>query len=538
MYSIIIVEDEVDVRKAIIDIVEWDKLGFRLVGETGNGQEALTLIEEDSPDVIITDIKMPFMGGITLAERVREINPVTKIVFLTGFDDFGYAISAIKLNVIDYLLKPISAQKLTETLISIKEKLDEERQEIRDMERLKEGYNENLDLRKTSFLISMITDEAPAEEDNTFSLQMAYEYGLRLLGERFLLFVLSFDSPSLTDAAVPVDDIEFLKFSVTCSLCTIAEKYLDGEIFIYGSVIVGILSDSAKNLEAYSDILINEIHQSIPHFYGFTATIGVSNPYSDISQTRNAFLAARGAINYRMVLGDGKIIYLSDVEKGQSYVPVFSDTRDTQLRSIIKAGSKDELTAFVDEIFAEMKERTASQESYRICLIEMYGAVLRTLKNVSGSIKGLAGDLAFREDIFGQHHDKQRSWLEGVCHEAMDHIRKQQKTSAGVFVEKGYDYMKKNYAYPDISLKTVSGFLHISASYFSSIFKKETGQSFTDALIEIRMEAARELLLTTGLKIFEIAERAGYSDQHYFSYCFKKYFGKSPGDMRAEQAAD
>ncbi|HCC35080.1 MAG TPA: hypothetical protein DEQ02_05390 [Ruminococcaceae bacterium] len=534
MYSIIVVDDEADVRGAIIDIIEWDKLGFRLAGEAGNGQEALELIEDTSPDVIITDIRMPFMDGISLAQRIRETNPVTKIVFLTGFNDFDYAVSAIKLNVIAYLVKPISAKDLTETLISLKEKLDGEQQGISDTEHLREMYKRSMEMHKTSYLVSMVTEEAFVGINYQAQRQSPDEYGLRLTGERFLLFAVSPDISSFPDATVPTDNYELLKFSVVKTVRGIAEKYVGGEIFAVGSNVVGILSDSKENIEAYADILIKEIHQSIPRFYGFCVTIGVSAPYDDISHTKEAYREALSAINYRVVLGNGKVIYLSDVEKEGAFVPVFSDARDMQLCSIIKTGTKDEMLCFVGEIFSELASHKAGIEFYRISVIEMYAAVLRSLKSVSNSIEAeISGSLGLDEKLFSYDPVELKKWFTGLCDRVMENISTQRKTTVSILAGEGHEYIKNNYADPEISLKSVSRHFNISASYFSSLFRKEIGLPFKDALIKVRMEAAKELILTTSLRVFEVADQCGYSDQHYFSYCFKKYFGQSPGEMRA-----
>lgn len=528
MYSIIVVEDEKDMRKAIIDIIEWDKLGFELVGQTGNGQEALALTHELAPDVILTDIKMPFMDGITLAQRVREINPVTKIVILSGFNDFDFAISAIKLNVIDYLLKPISAKELTKTLMSIKIKLDEERQKIRNISLTKIGSEQGREMLRTNFLISMIAEEWEQEENPAY---LVSRYGLGLTGEKNILFVISFDTATMNQSKVPLDDRELLKFSVASTVASISAKYISSEVFTYGQLIVGILSDTSENINSYSDILINEVHQSIKLFYGFSATIGVSDSFNDLSESRMAYSTARSAVHYRRIMGDGKVIYLSDVEKNREFIPVLGEDRDIQLRSILKAGSKEELEEFIDQLFDEMAYHKVGPENYRICIIEIYASVLRALKSTSET--NLREDIAIRDYVFNVRPDKQQKWLLSVCRQAMDVLQNQQKTSAGMFVENGYDYMMKNYSDPFISLKAVSEYLHISSSYFSAIFKKSTGNSFTDALIKIRMDNAKEMLLTSNLRIFEIAEKSGYSDQHYFSYCFKKYYGQSPNDMRS-----
>lgn len=131
MYTVVFADDEIELRQAILQRIDWEGLGFRVVADAENGVEALEAVEQHEPDLLITDIRMPLMTGIELARRVREVCPATQIVFLSGYDDFGYAQEAIRYNVISYLLKPISAAELSEELGHIRAKMDARLEELR-----------------------------------------------------------------------------------------------------------------------------------------------------------------------------------------------------------------------------------------------------------------------------------------------------------------------------------------------------------------------------------------------------------------------
>ncbi len=124
MYTIVVADDEEDLRRTIIRKIDWESIGFQVVGEAENGVEALELVTKNEPDLLLTDIRMPFISGLELARQVREVRPSTQIAFLSGYDDFSYAQEAIRYNIISYLLKPISLEELSENLRQIKEKLD------------------------------------------------------------------------------------------------------------------------------------------------------------------------------------------------------------------------------------------------------------------------------------------------------------------------------------------------------------------------------------------------------------------------------
>ena len=159
MYSIIFADDEEQLRQAIVKKIDWESIGFKLVGEAGNGAEALDLVEKLKPDVLLTDIQMPFVSGIELARQVREVHPSTQIAFLSGHDDFIYAQKAIQYNIISYLLKPISAVELTEELSKIREKIDEQ------FRIFTQGDSAQNRETVVSFFMSLLLDEFQIEND-------------------------------------------------------------------------------------------------------------------------------------------------------------------------------------------------------------------------------------------------------------------------------------------------------------------------------------------------------------------------------------
>ena len=156
LYRIILVDDEEEVRKSIIKKINWQAAGFKVVGDAENGQEALEKIELLEPDVVLTDIKMPYMDGLTLAGKIREKYPSIKMVIFSGFDDFEYAKQAIKFNVIEYILKPVNVEELTAILLKIKSNLDEEIAQRRDVNLLRENYRQSLPIIREHFLNDLI----------------------------------------------------------------------------------------------------------------------------------------------------------------------------------------------------------------------------------------------------------------------------------------------------------------------------------------------------------------------------------------------
>ena len=531
MYSILLVDDEQYIRQSIIELVQWEKKGFYILGEASNGEEALELMEKNVPDILITDIRMPVMDGIELSRRIREKHPSVKIVFLSGHDDFDYAVSGIKLNIIEYLLKPISINDLELMLEQVHEVLDDEKREANDLKRIETEYFENFQGIKMSFLVSLITDnykEVPELEIK----KLIKTYRLNLKGDRNVLLNVNIDKSTLKKGQTENHDLEMMKFSLANVIRRISKKYLNGEVFNFTSNIVVMLSDSKENIDLYKDIIVKEISESTKKLFHFSVGIGVSEEYDSLSGAKSAFQSSISALNYGLIMKKNKEVYISDIETSGLEKMIFDEANETKLISLIKIGSKKELSGFIDELFKGFNND--NQTHLQIFLMELYVSVLKAYKSV---IPIYDTDMLQRIQMISDIHHYQeieeiREWFKEFCLTVIESIQSQRKKKTDSLAKKSYDYLVDHYKDPTLSLKSVSKQMAISPSYFSSLFKKENGISFTHALIKIRMEKAKEYLLTTDCKIVEVALASGYTDQHYFSYCFKKYFGESPNKIR------
>lgn len=528
-----LVDDEEDIRQSIIELVHWGKMGFEIIGEASNGEEALEVMEDNVPDILITDIKMPIMDGIELSKRVREEHPAVKIVFLSGYEDFEYAVSGIKLTILEYLLKPASISDLENMLGKVRKNLDEEKRSANDLVTIEKDFLKKFDVNKMSFLVSLITDNYSDVSESEFQ-KLLQTYQLNLTGERQVLLNITIDKPSFAKITSGNQNLELMKFSLANTIRKIVDKYVQGEVFTFTSNSVAILSDTKENIEMYTDILVKEINESVQKIFGFSIGIGVSEEYARISDTKRAFQSSISALNYQTTLGENKGIYISDIETIQQNEIVFNEVNEAKLISLIKIGSKKELEIFIDQLFQQFYFGMNSKEHLQIFLMELYVSVLKAYKTtILKYDSGILQQVQIISEIH-RYEDRQviKEWFKNFCISAIAIIQEQRKEKTDSLAKQGYAYLVEHYSDPSLSLKHVSKQMLISPSYFSSLFKKENGLSFTDALVEIRMEKAKEHLLTTDHKIFEVAIDSGYTDQHYFSYCFKKYFGESPNKIR------
>lgn len=407
IYTVIVADDEDELREAVCTMIPWEALGFHLVGSASNGLDALELVERLEPDLLLTDIRMPFISGIELARQVREIRPAMHIAFLSGYDDFEYAKQAIQYNIISYMLKPLTMDGLAAELKSIHEKIDARYAGLR---RADASHAD-----RAAFLIPLVLaqyDNAPADLEERLRNAAAACGLLRGTDDRSTLVVLA---ASLEGAA----DYEA---GFTQLVEQSANKYLRHFVFYCCGRAVAVLLGNPSDFEEYLHILADEICQLAERALGRTANVGVSREFAHLSALNDAYRQAVEAL-HTAAEGEGGVSFTADARK-------------------------------------------------------------------TGSL----------------------------CDRALEII-------------------DQHYMDEDLSLASLSAMLDVSPNHLSACIKKSEGETFINILVRRRMETAQTLLLTTDLQIQEIARRCGYTDQHYFSYCFKKYSGTSPVALRRARAA-
>lgn len=532
MYKIMLVDDETQVREAIIEMVPWEECGFAVVGQAANGSDALEVLESVVADVVITDIKMPIMDGIQFIKAVREIQPLIKIVILSGFSEFEYAKDAISLNVIDYLLKPISVAGLTKTLNAIREKLDAENDDRLNVEQMREEYVGSLPVLRENFLLSLMLNPYHTQP----VARRAESLDMDLCGPSYVVLAINCGKLSNSLFKYAPKGIELMMLSIKTVAGEICSKYFRAHVVANGDNILILVSDDKEKIDAFLSIAVKEIQQDFFKHYGLQVTIGISEQFADIPLARKGYEQCISALGYRIVAGKTGIIYIGDIEREYSAAISLTEEDELRLNNIMKTGTSEELAEFSAKIFTILSENVTSMADCQLFMIELFAALIKSTKNLAENIQnriarniGLITDLHKYDSIDALKHS-----FDILCMEIMDNVASTRADAADQWATQGYEYIMNKYSDPDLSLKSVSDQLHISSSYFGAVFKKVWKDSFTNILIKRRMQKAHELVTTTNLKILQIAAETGYTDQHYFSYCFKKYHGKSVSELRGQ----
>ncbi|WP_238918429.1 response regulator [Clostridium sp. YIM B02555] len=536
LYKIMIVDDEEEIRLGIIKKIDWEAYGFVVVGDAENGQDALEKAEKLQPDVIMTDIKMPYMDGLELGKKLVELMPSTKIIVFSGCDDFEYAHQAIKINVVEYVLKPINSVEFIEVLQRLKSQLDKEYDEKRNLETLYKHYVESLPVIREQFLVGMLEGRISGsqwkDQSENLGIDFKYEYISVALIRADGVLMLE-DNKDSADAGIQKEPT-LVPISIKKMVDETMDKYTKFVSFIYSDMVVVI-----GNLIEKNDILqfikgINEICKEYMRIMDLNISAGIGYVYNDPAEMRFSYRSAQNALDYRFILGTGKAIYIDDVEPDNSIHLQLDEQEERVMLNAIKISSEEEITEAIDNLFKKFQDLLLPFNQYRIYLMEIMTSILKLVQNYNLDINEIFGEnfncYSYLEAF--DSIDEVKKWITNKAIKINDYIKKERINSSMLLIEKAKQYIKESYSDSDVSVEKLCSKLHVSPTYFSTIFKKETGENFVNYLTTVRLEEAVKLLNTTDDKTYMIAEKVGYPEANYFSYVFKKKFGVSPSKYR------
>ncbi|SEM79148.1 response regulator [Paenibacillus sp. OK076] len=530
MYRVLLVDDEEDVREGLVVEVDWEALDLRIVGLAENGREALEMAERVEPDIVVTDISMPFMDGLELARRLRERNPLVKVVILTGYDEFDYARQAVSLSVDEYLLKPFSAGHLTELLTRLRAQMAADVAVREDVQQLRDHYYTSLPLLQADLMATLLHRQKSPE----YIHGKAKQCGLDLHGERYGVSVLTLHMDGEQSA-----DAELKQFAALNIAAEVWTEHGAGHAFMHQETIVLLYVDQwgGEDGEKRQQQALENVMRSINHYLRIPATVGSGSIVNTLAGVKHAYEDALLALDYRLVPGTDSLIYIADVERQTAGKLRFDELKQQTLTRCLKAGTQAELEDALEIIFREITVEHGRSD-IQLYLIEVLTNVWKAaqasgeaMEDIFGAGFQLYADL-FRLPGLSEAQGKVRE----VCLLVQHRIASGRQHVYKDIVEQALSFTKEHFADPDLSIQKVCGHLHISSGYFCGIFKKEVQLTFLQYLMQIRMEAAKELLRSTEMKSFEIAGQVGFAEPNYFSFCFKKHIGVSPKEYRKQTA--
>ena len=524
MYKLVIVEDERDVRQRLVGLIEKSDCNFEIVAEYENGIDAYDGIISDNPDLILTDIKIPYINGIELSKMLREIYPLIKIIIITGYSEFDYAKEAANLGVLGFISKPITLENIQNLLGKAEAALDKEFLTGSNLNKLSAFYQENLPVIKENelFSLSKMSEVPPAFEQrlNSSNIRIDYPY----------FVVVSFDFDELPEGDPERYDLAFS--SIRKSIGDEFAEFYDYDLFNRYEKLCLILKSNIEPDKKELELRIERIILRAGRFSEMPVSAGLSSIYHNNRNFSAMVREAGRALEYRSVMGGGKVFFFGNFQSPTEKLQV-NDSLIKELGYILHTQTTESCIEKIDMI------KTASpvrKNSLYYAATGILNVLIRYCDDLEGLYARCGGlDIIYRRLFEIKTDDEAYDYLK-------DMVRTIKELNDGVIVDNVErnlrlvtSYMEAHFCDPEISFETLAREVNFSVSYISALLKRKLNTSFVKMLTNLRMEKAKELLLNPSLKIIDIAEQLGYNDAYYFSHCFKRNVGIPPKEYRNEQ---
>ena len=535
--KVFLVEDEMVIRRGIKNSIDWEKEGYIFCGEASDGELAYPMIIKEKPDILITDIRMPFMDGLELCKLVKEELPNIKILILSGYDEFDYAKEAIRLGVTEYLLKPISSGKLLEALNGVSESIRREKEDKDLVRKYMEEMRENTEHEKQKFFEQMIAGNLSMAD----ALETGKKYEMNLSAGMYNLLLFRFTlGEENRKSGELLGEAEYAIKKLTERLEYVFEFQRDVEGWAFL-----LMADNEEQMSERVKELSKDLEEIMKNYSTIAYFGGIGQPVARLRELEESFREAERALAARFTMELNRIISVEDIRMAQNVdtlddieITSFGEIEKTRtmLEKFLNNGAEDEIDEFVDVYINELPEENLKSVLMRQYIIMDAYIVMMSFCE---KIEGIEGEMQAQSEEL-KNSMKTIQTLE----EIKNYIRMLLKKIIGVrdtisgrrysdIIEIAKDQIRKTYMSDEISLNTIAAEVGMSPSYFSSIFSKEMGRTFVEYLTEIRMDRAKELLMCSSMKTSEIGYEVGYKDPHYFSYIFKKTQNCTPKEFRA-----
>ena len=527
--KVFLVEDEKVMREGIRRKINWEEEGLEYVGDAGDGELAYPMILQNKPDILITDIKMPFMDGLELSRLVKKELPDIKIIILSGYDEFEYAKEAINIGIAEYLLKPVTSVQLLESLRKIRTVIEEESMPKQADSTQSEMWAKNQQRQK--FVQKLVSGKTSAAELLSESMTLHID----LAAECYNILMLQFfgeEEPDLTNRIYTriQENVQQLLIPVWVMISQ-NELYclLCGEN-------AQQIADQVEQIQIFLD--------SMPFVEYFGA---LGEAVQRLSEVRHCYEVANLGFSQRYLKEHQQILQHQEskeelsVESEQLDLESLTGSQISwkELEQFLYTGAKSSVAEFVEQNIERIGKKNLNSIIFRqYFLLDVYMIALSVIEKVGATGREFAErcDAVQKMEDALRKVDNTQTYVQMLLETAIDLREAHAGRKYDALIHKAQHYIEENYGEPEISLNVVAQEVNISPNHFSAIFSQETGKTFVEYLTAVRMEKARQLLRTSSMRTTDIAFAVGYKDPHYFSTLFKRMQGCTPKEYRKQES--
>ena len=521
MYKLIFVDDEDIVREGITSRIPWGRNGFELAGVFDNGQAALDYINDNDVDVVLSDISMPRMDGLTLSRKIAESHPGTQVLLLTGFEEFEYAQEAVRHRVKEFLLKPITAEELKTVLDRTRDELDRLRNAEKEQDRLRELLDRSLPLLRERFFYSLVSGRLNREEISRRREFFAWND----LGASYLVIIIS----------LPEEWEEITRLA----LAEESKKLISGDDTVFSNrnedLVLLLQGSEGESMVKRARSIAERLFSSALGLGDSPVTIGIGESVEELEDVNRSYLGAGNAVDHTRVLGITRIQSIDDIRQKTRVSQEAFISRARRLVKALREGFRHSAQDALTEIFRLFEESYLTSSDVAAYLARLQYHLSDFVDEMGISVRDDFKELSLTAEPrrFTKLDDAKRYFSKQIS-KIEDHVRQKSNDAAHSRIDKARHIISKRFTDNSFSLQDICSEIYLSTSQFSALFKEGTGQTFVEYLTEVRIDEAKRLLKATDLRSYEIADRVGYQDPRYFSSIFKKITGFTTTEYRGE----
>ncbi len=521
MYNMIIVDDEKQIRDGLKKMMPWEEYNIQICGEAENGQQALELVEHLHPQIIFTDIRMPVMDGIELLQELKQREETSKVVVLSGYDDFNLIRRAMKNGAMDYLLKPSGKDEILQIVEEIIEN-------FKDDINSKLINNEHLTLLKTNVMSRLIRNDLSRME----------------MKQKFELLELKLPEGPYSVAVVEIiENGQNQMLGQTFLACEICQDMIErknrGIVFIdsIGKVVIILSEVKRDNSMLYIKETLDEAQIRIHQDLELDTVISAGSTVKTHRSLNQSYKEAADTLGHQFVFGINCVLFFDEIKEYFEKKNNLPAVEHNEIRNLMQNGSASEADAFVDGVFEGYlkKEVIADQFVLRNCALEMIILAFQYLDENPMIDRTKIQDMkerALKKSASQSSLDLIQKTVKHCFYEIIDLVKESHEDNHSKLVYNMIKRVQQQYSDTELSLSNLAEEFHLNTAYLGRIFKKETNNTFTNYLNEVRIEKAKELLIQTSYKGSELFKEVGFANYNYFYTVFKKRTGKSPMDYR------
>lgn len=522
MIKIMIVDDMPIFLEYLRSAIDWEAYGFELCCEAKNGVEAYENAVIFSPDIVLSDIKMPYMDGLTLTEKLIALNPEIAVVLITGNSEFEYARRAIKLGVVDYIVKPFEKEELILTLLNLQDNINkaiEMKQEKKDKLYIK---REEL-LRQLIYAKSF--DEKLADGLIHHDLELRNE-------NRFNVIAIEVESSTeniqLSERAMNFKSI----------IGNLYSDYMESKLpkYFFTDYEGRVVFINTLNTSGSTDV----DEEDLEHFMGFIrerlaldVTFGIGGVHHGLEGIRTSYLESINALSHRFKLGGNKAIRYDAISSEEKTYGFYSAEINEIILNHLHQLNSNHTIEVIDSVFKEADMKHFSSGYKRMINMGIISLLLSYLVKAGKNISDVYPDNFDPYATFDDGtEEEQRRFIKLAYAKAFEYLIAHRDTRSSQIARDAKKCIDENVSNAEFNMNDLSKKLLVNQTYLRKMFKDEMGMTITEYLTKVRMEQAKALILEGRYKLSAISEMVGYSDPGYFSKCFKSHFGVSPSEYQ------